>query len=86
MPTYDYRVEATQNTYEVQHSMAVQIENWGQLCAIAGINPGSLNPDSAVTRLISSPSVVKSSALRNPEAPPCMSGASCCGGGCGLSN
>ncbi len=85
MPTYDYRVEATNDTFEVRHSMSVQIDNWGQLCALAGMEPGRLDPASKVTRLISSPGVVSSSTLRNPEAPPCMSGASCCGGGsCGM--
>lgn len=83
MPTYDYRCEANQQVYEVQHPMSVQLTNWRELCEVAGINPGDITPDTKVTRLISGGSVVSSNSLKNPEAPACMSGG-CSGGSCGL--
>jgi len=84
MPTYDYRCEANQQVYEVQHSISQRPTTWGELCALAGINPGDIAPEAQVTRLISGGGVVRSSSLKNPEAPPCMSGGGCSGGGCRL--
>ena len=84
MPTYDYRCEANQQIYEVKHPINTQLNNWGELCAQAGISPGSLDPDSKVTRLISGAGVVRSSSLKNPDAPPCMTGGGCSGGSCGF--
>lgn len=84
MPSYDYRCEADQRVYEVQHAMSERLTTWGELCEVAGISPGEIPPDTGVTRLISGGGVVKSSSLKNPEAPPCMSGGGCSGGGCGF--
>ncbi len=83
MPTYDYRCEADQKVYEIKHSMSVLVKTWGELCDIGNIDPGDMAPDTKVTRLISGSGVVRSSVLRNPEAPPCMSGGGCSGGACG---
>ena len=82
MPTYDYRCEATQEIFEVKHSMAERLNTWGELCDTAGISPGEIALDTKVTRLISGGGVVSSSSLKNPEAPACMSGGGCSGGGC----
>ena len=84
MPTYDYRCEADQTIYEVKHSMSEKLETWQELCDKAGLNIGNIPPDSKVTRLISGGGVVKSSSLKNPDAPPCMSGGKCSGGQCGF--
>jgi predicted nucleic acid-binding Zn ribbon protein len=84
MPTYDYRCEADQKVYEVKHSISELLHTWGELCEHAGFAAGDIAPDSKVTRLISSAGVVKSSSLKNPEAPPCMSGGGCSGGSCGF--
>lgn len=84
MPTYDYRCEADQQVYEVKHSMSVLLRTWGELCELAGISPGDIAPDTKVTRLITGGGVVKSSSLKNPDAPPCMSGGGCPGGSCGI--
>lgn len=82
MPTYDYRCEANQEVYEVKHSMADRLDTWGELCDVAGISPGDIALDAKVTRLISGGGVVRSSSLKNPEAPACMSGGGCSGAGC----
>jgi len=84
MPTYDYRCEADQKVYEVSHAMSEKLSTWGELCDKAGISPGDIAVDTKVTRLISGGGVVKSSALKNPEAPPCMSGGGCPGSRCGI--
>jgi len=83
MPTYDYRCEANQEIYEVKHPMSEKLETWGELCERAGIAPEGIAPETRVTRLISGAGVVKSSSLKNPEAPPCMTGG-CSGGMCGF--
>ncbi len=84
MPTYDYRCEANQETHEVVHPMSEQIHTWGELCELLGISPGDTAPDAKVSKVLGGHAVVKSSALKNPEAPPCMSGGGCSGGGCGI--
>lgn len=84
MPTYDYRCEANQQIYEVKHSMAERLETWAELCEAAGITLGDIPGDSKITRLIRSGGVVKSSSLKNPEAPPCMTGGGCASGRCGI--
>lgn len=84
MPTYDYRCEANQQVYEVKHSMSVLLKTWGELCDARGMCTGDIAADAPVTRLISGAGVVRSSALKNPEMPTCMSGGGCSGGGCGF--
>lgn len=84
MPTYDYRCEANQRVYEVKHSISERLDTWGELCERAGFNTDGIAPDAKVTRLISGGGVVKSSSLKNPEAPPCMAGGGCSGGSCGF--
>ncbi len=85
MPTYDYRCEANQQVYEVQHSMSERLDTWQQLCELAGLELGDIAADSKVTKLMGVGAVVKSHSLKNPEAPPCMSGSGCSGGGCAFS-
>ncbi len=84
MPTYDYRCEADQQVYEVKHSISEKLTNWAELCEKLGISQGEIKPDTQVTRLISGGGLVKSSALKNPDAPPCMSGGGCPSSGCGI--
>jgi len=82
MPTYDYRCDEDQKVYEVKHSMSVVLKTWGDLCEVAGIGLGNIAPEVTVTRLIGGAGLVRSSSLKNPEAPPCMSGGGCSSGGC----
>ena len=84
MPTYDYRCESSGNVFEVNHPMSLSIANWGELCEVGNIDPGDVAAGTPVTKLLRTGGVVKSSSLNNPEAPPCMSGGGCSGGGCGL--
>ncbi|HBC57025.1 MAG TPA: regulator [Gammaproteobacteria bacterium] len=82
MPTYDYRCEADQQIYEVKHAMSLLLSTWGELCELVGMDPGTIAADTKVTKLISGGGVVKSSSLKNPEAPPCGSGGGCSRGQC----
>jgi hypothetical protein len=84
MPTYDYRCEASGEVFEVRHLMSLNIANWGDLCKVGNIDPGDVAVDTPVIKLLRTGGVVKSSALSNPDAPPCMTGGGCSGGACGL--
>ena len=79
MPTYDYRCAANGQVVEVKHRMSEVVANWGELCALAGIEPGDTDLSAPVKKLITGGQVVHSSSLKNPEAPACASGP-CCGG------
>ena len=84
MPTYDYRCDANGQVVEVRHSMSEQLTTWGELCALAGLEPGATPPDSPVERLITGGQVVRSSSLGDGAVPPCASGPCCGGGSCGF--
>jgi hypothetical protein len=84
MPTYDYRCDANGQVVEVRHSMSERLTTWGELCALAGLEPGATPPDSPVERLITGGQVVRSSSLGDGAAPPCASGPCCGGGSCGF--
>lgn len=84
MPTYDYRREDNGAIFEVSHPMSLSIANWGELCEAANIEPGDVAAETPVTKLLRTGGVIRDSSLRNPEAPPCMTGGGCTGGGCGL--
>lgn len=81
MPTYDYRCEANGQVYEVRHGMNLKVNTWAELCAVSDLADASIPADAPVTKLLNTGGVVSSQALRNPEAPACMSGG-CSGGGC----
>ncbi len=84
MPTYDYRCSATGEVVEVRHSMSEVVQTWGQVCDLAGIEPGDVALDTAVEKLITGGQVVNSFNLKESAAPSCGMGG--CGSGmCGLS-
>lgn len=82
MPSYDYRCPANGQVLEVKHRMSESVRDWGQLCALADIEPGDTPSDAPVEKLATGGQVIRSSSLKD-SVPPCGSGA--CGGGmCGL--
>jgi hypothetical protein len=86
MPTYDYLCETNGHVIEVSHAMQERLTTWGELCNRAGLPLGDVSPDAPVKRVISGPHVVRSTSLKNPEVPPCQTGAPCCGANnCGFS-
>jgi len=84
MPTYDYRCEDNGQVFEVHHPMSLSITTWGELCEVGDIDLGDVAAEAPVTKLLRTGGVVKSSALKNPDAPPCMTGGGCSGGSCGF--
>ncbi len=86
MPSYDYLCKANRRIVEVRHRMDEKVETWGELCRLAGIEPGDIPFDSPVEKLITGGNVISSSALKNLE-PACASEScgqnrpTCCGGG-----
>ena len=85
MPTYDYRLDATGEVFEVRHGINDSIKTWAQLCERLGVELGEVPPQAKVERLATGGAVVHSRSLKNPEAPPCASGGGCPGAGmCGI--
>ncbi len=85
MPKYDYLCEANGQIVEVIHAMEERLLTWGELCARAKLPPGETPSDSPVKKLITGGGIIRSGVLKNPEFPPCQTGAPCCGGnGCGF--
>ncbi len=84
MPTYDYRCTANDRVIEVKHRMNESVANWGELCALADIEPGNTPLDATVEKLITGSRVVRSSSLGDSAAPSCSSGPCCGGGMCGI--
>ncbi|MCB1773823.1 MAG: zinc ribbon domain-containing protein [Gammaproteobacteria bacterium] len=83
MPSYDYRCEANDRVVEVRHGINDKLTTWGEVCEKANIDTGDTPADTPVQRLITGGGIVGSSALSNPEMPPC-GGGGCGGGMCGL--
>jgi hypothetical protein len=84
MPTYDYRCEANGKVVEVRHGMNETLATWGELCALAGIEPGDTPRDASVQRLITGGYVITGSGGYAGEAPACTTGTCCPGGVCGI--
>jgi hypothetical protein len=84
MPTYDYRCEKNDRIVEVRHGMSHKISTWGELCELAGMDPGQTEEMTPVVRLANGGNVVNSSALKNNMPAGCNPDACCGGGGCML--
>jgi len=84
MPTYDYRCDENDRVVEVHHRMNQKIHTWGELCEVAGIDPGDVDQITPVTRLANGGNVVKSSSLKNSVPAGCNPEACCGGGNCML--
>ena len=83
MPTYDYRCDANNRVVEVHHKMSQRLHTWGELCDIAGIDPGDTVQTTPVSRLANGGNVVRSASLKNNPIG-CNPDACCGGGGCPL--
>lgn len=79
MPKYDYLCETNGQVVEVNHPMKDRLATWGELCALTGQDLAGTPADAPVTKLLSAPGVVRASSLKTPSAPPCQTGAPCCG-------
>ena len=81
MPTYDYHCPANDKVVEVKHRISESVSSWGELCELAGIEPGDTPAETPVEKLITGGGIVKSKSMGSE--PPCVSGPCCGGGGCG---
>ncbi|MBQ61083.1 MAG: regulator [Gammaproteobacteria bacterium] len=81
MPTYDYRCVENDRILEVKHGMSHRVSTWGELCEMAGVDPGNTDQITPVVRLANGGNVVRSSVLRNNSAPAGCDPGNCCGGG-----
>jgi hypothetical protein len=82
MPTYDYKCATNGQVLEVKHRMSENVDNWGQLCELAGVAPGDTPLDAEVKRLATGGNIVKTAG--KDSTPPCQVGGGCPGGGCGI--
>jgi len=82
MPTYDYRCDANDRELEVRHSMSTDIGTWGELCAVADIDPGDTAADAPVKRLATGGNLVTGNS--GAEEPMPRPGGCCGGGACGI--
>ena len=74
MPIYEYRCAANGRLVEVQHKMAEKLQTWGELCARAGVSPGTTNPKAPVEKLLSAGFLPSSAAQPACESPTCGMG------------
>ncbi|RAP34139.1 hypothetical protein DID75_00770 [Candidatus Marinamargulisbacteria bacterium SCGC AG-410-N11] len=53
MPKYDYYCDENKQTIEVTHSMTIDLNTWGELCEVAGIDIKETRKEAPVRRIIS---------------------------------
>jgi hypothetical protein len=82
MPSYDYRCSATGDVFEVRHGINDKLHTWAELCDKLQMALGKTAAQTPIERLATGGAVVRSSSLKNPEAPPCASAG--CSGSCGV--
>lgn len=76
MPRYDYRCSNNGRTVEVSHPMNETVSTWGELCRLAGIEPGATPSGAPVERVLSVPlAISKSEGPQRGSGGPC--GPSC---------
>jgi len=57
MPVYEYYCKANGRTLTVLHPMNQKVKTWGELCNLAGIDPGETPPDAEVEKLLFAPGI-----------------------------
>lgn len=55
MPLYEYHCPANGRTVEVVHPITDRLASWGELCALANLEPGDTSVDSPIERLLFAP-------------------------------
>ncbi|MGE0226731.1 MAG: zinc ribbon domain-containing protein [Acetobacteraceae bacterium] len=63
MPMYDYHCAANDRTVQVMHRITQDVTTWGEVCALAGIEPGDTPPDAPVSKVHLGANVVRRKAL-----------------------
>jgi hypothetical protein len=57
MPAYEYECALNGLTVEVVHGMDTSISTWGELCTLAGMDPGETPPEVPVRKLMPLPGI-----------------------------
>ncbi len=57
MPVYEYLCPANGETVTVVHSMNERVSTWGELCALAGRDPGTTPANAPVEKLLFAPGI-----------------------------
>jgi hypothetical protein len=52
VPTYTYRCVANGRRVDVLHDAGTSLRNWGEVCYVAGLDPGRTDPAAAVERVL----------------------------------
>jgi YD repeat-containing protein len=55
MPRYDYQCDSNGRVLEVTHAIIGRVQTWGELCELAGVEPGDTALDSSVRKIITAP-------------------------------
>lgn len=76
MALYEYHCGDNGRTLEVRHGMDERVDTWGDLCALAGADPGDTPEAARVERLMSAASVGAGLAA-GPPMGGCGSGCAC---------
>ena len=66
--------------------MSHRVSTWGELCSMAGIDPGDTDDTTPVARLANGGNVVRSSSLKTQAPAGCNPDTCCNGTGCSLTN
>jgi hypothetical protein len=78
MPTYEYYCPANGKALEVKHSMSLRLGTWGELCDLAGIETGSIDPQTPVEKLMSGGNILTQKSVESNGG-----GSGCGSGNCG---
>ncbi|GAB4522559.1 MAG: hypothetical protein Tsb0013_25140 [Phycisphaerales bacterium] len=81
MPWYEYRCEANGRTVEAMHTMDRTLATWGELCEVAGEDPGDTDPTSPVEKAFNAHLAIAKGSPTGPD--PARGGAGPCGPSCG---
>lgn len=55
MPRYDYHCDENGITLEVVHPISDSVKTWGELCELAGVEPGKTGMSSPVRKVFTTP-------------------------------
>lgn len=75
MPIYDYHCSTNGRTLQVQHRMSESIATWGELCRLAGIEPGETVATAPVEKIFTAGNVMASGNMGSKGREPSVFGA-----------
>jgi len=67
---YQYYCEKNKRTVEVAHPARIRLKTWGEVCGLAGIDPGKTPAAAPVVRLIGGMPFIEKLKGLDKDAPP----------------